>query len=74
MKLRVRSHWRGAGTALSIAVVSLTMSGSSHAQATNPLKVGLLIQLSGAAGVYGAPSQQAAELAVDEISKTPAIR
>jgi len=73
MKLRVRSHWRGASTALSIAVVSLSMSSSSHAQATNPLKVGLLIQLSGAAGVYGAPSQQAAELAVEEINQSGGV-
>lgn len=33
-----------------------------------PIKVGVLIQLSGAAGVFGPPSQQAAELAEREIN------
>lgn len=38
-----------------------------------PVKVGVLIQLSGAAGVFGPPSREAAELAIDEINEAGGV-
>ena len=68
---RVRWYHKGLGVASAVAAISVIMSSTWSLSQPNqqPLKVGLLIQLSGAAGVYGLPSQQAAELAVSEVNK-----
>lgn len=42
--------------------------GGGSGTAGEPIRIGVLIQLSGAAGVFGPPSQQAAELAESEIN------
>jgi len=73
---------RGWHNTLGVLVVLLLLASSvtawhvraaSQVQARGSLKVGLLIQLSGAAGVYGLPSQQAAQLAVGEVNAAGGI-
>jgi len=51
-------------SALLLIVVACTSEDSSD----EPIKVGVLIQLTGPAGVFGPPSQEAAELAIEEIN------
>lgn len=48
-------------------IASLT-GCSTPAPSTETLKIGLLTDLSGAAGIFGPPTQNAAELAVEEIN------
>jgi len=43
-------------------------AGSGAAVSKAPVKLGVILELSGAAGVYGPPSRQAAELAAAEIN------
>jgi urea transport system substrate-binding protein len=51
-----------------VAVLAGCGGGDSGASSKAPAKIGVLLQLSGAAGVYGPPSRQAAELAAQEIN------
>jgi ABC-type branched-subunit amino acid transport system substrate-binding protein len=51
------------------AGIVATLTGcSTSAVSTETLKIGLLTDLSGAAGIFGPPTQNAAELAVEEIN------
>lgn len=59
-----------AGMALALAACGSTGSAEGD---SGPVKLGVLIQLSGAAGVYGPPSQQAAELAAQEINQSGGV-
>jgi urea transport system substrate-binding protein len=51
-----------------ILLAAVGWSSASAKRDAGDIKVGVLIQLSGAAGVFGPPSQQAAQLAVDQIN------
>lgn len=53
---------------LCVALVSCSGGGSGDTGSKAPIKIGVLLQLSGAAGVYGPPSSQAAQLAAAEIN------
>lgn len=64
--------WLFAGT-LIVLLSGATWSPKSLQASGAPLKVGLLIELTGAAGVYGPPSKAAAELAVAEINKSGGV-
>lgn len=68
MKLSSRSV---APLAVGIALTLAACGGGEGAEEDTdaPVKLGILIQLSGPAGVYGPPSQQAAELAAAEINE-----
>lgn len=51
-----------------LAVVVAGCGSSGGDDSKGPVKLGVLLQMSGAAGVYGPPSKQAAELAAQEIN------
>jgi ABC-type branched-subunit amino acid transport system substrate-binding protein len=72
MKCRVRLQLSLLGAALITSIVFVAVQ-YLRAEGAEPLKIGLLIQLSGAAGVYGTPSKQAAELAVAEINQAGGV-
>ncbi|MES2951314.1 MAG: substrate-binding domain-containing protein [Pseudomonadota bacterium] len=56
------------GIAASIGAAASTSTFTMAARATDPVKIGLLIPLSGIASLFGPSSQYCAELAVDEIN------
>ena len=66
---------RTAAAAVSLgALVILTgCSGSGDSESNDPIKVGLLVDLSGATSLYGEPTQNVAELAVKEINEAGGI-
>lgn len=66
MRFGVRACVLGVGGLA--ATLAACGGSSSDGGSKAPVKAGVLIQLSGPAGVYGPPSQQAAELAAQEIN------
>jgi branched-chain amino acid transport system substrate-binding protein len=59
----------------SLSAISALMLGGSllmapvHAQTKDPLKIGLLLSVSGAGAVYGIPERDAVQVVVDDINK-----
>jgi branched-chain amino acid transport system substrate-binding protein len=43
--------------------------GTAHAQSNDPLKIGLLLSVSGAGAVYGIPERDAVQVVADDINK-----
>ena len=61
-------------TSLSVALAgSLAGNAITSALAAGPIKVGILIPLSGPAGLFGPSSQNCAQMAVDEINASGGI-
>ena len=62
-------------TSLGVAVTTaLTAKPLTSALAASPIKVGILIPLSGPAGLFGPSSQNCAQMAVDEINAAGGIK
>ncbi|CAB4892649.1 unannotated protein [freshwater metagenome] len=57
-----------AAAAVVATLTGCSASGGGDNASTEPLPIGLLTDLSGAAGIFGPPTQNAAELAVEEIN------
>lgn len=70
MSARIAKGVRNARYVLPLAflLAAAACGGNNAADGDEPIKLGVLIQLSGPAGVFGPPSQQAAELAEQEIN------
>lgn len=66
----MRHSTRLVGIAIATTLVAslAACSGSGSSDPKGPVKLGVLLQMTGAAGVYGLPSKQAAELAASEIN------
>ncbi len=57
-----------AAAAFVVTLTGCSGSGGGEPASTEPVPIGLLTDLSGAAGIFGPPTQNAAELAVEQIN------
>ncbi|MDB5876547.1 MAG: hypothetical protein JWQ07_5989 [Ramlibacter sp.] len=59
--------------ALLVGLLTAAVNGPVQAQGSNPLKIGLLLSLSGPAAAFGIPERDAVQILVDDINKNGGV-